>query len=359
MKNKNIVIATGGTGGHIYPGIALADALVAKGYTVSFIGNKTKMEATLIPQANYSFYGIHNQGLTGNLVVRLIRIVSQIIPTLASISLLRSIRPSAVVVFGGYVSIPVGLAAWLMRIPLFLHEQNAMAGLANKVLAPLAKGIAVCYPSTVNAFKNNNVQVLGNPRGSLFVKRMDKQAYFASINLNPDVFTVLIVMGSQGSETINATLKETIPSLSDEPFQVILVTGNKHYGSFIKELTIPKNIVILEHVDQLRVLSYIDCIVARAGATTVSEVIAAQVPAIFVPSPYVANNHQLKNVEALIAENAALLLEEKDFDADSLVTMIHKVYDDRQLQKQLSYNLQALATPHASENFIKMIEHYE
>jgi UDP-N-acetylglucosamine--N-acetylmuramyl-(pentapeptide) pyrophosphoryl-undecaprenol N-acetylglucosamine transferase len=356
MKNKSIIIATGGTGGHIYPGITLADALRAKGYDVSFVGNKTKMEATLVPKAGFAFYSITNQGLTGTPLIKIVRVLSQIFPTITSIKHLRKIKPSSVVVFGGYVSIPVGLAAWICRIPLFLHEQNSIAGLANKVLAPFAKGIAVSYPSTQSAFKNKNIQFIGNPRGSLFIKHDDKASYFELLNLKVDIPTVLIVMGSQGSETINAHLKLFVPLLANESFQVILVTGTKHYQDFVAGLVIPNNCIILEHVDQLRVLSYIDLIVARAGATTISEVIASKVPAIFVPSPYVANNHQLKNVEALLEVDAALLLEEKDFTSDSLIHVIHKILDNETRRKQLSHHLESLATPHATEKMIEMIE---
>lgn len=356
MKNRSIVIATGGTGGHIYPGITLANALKEKGYKVSFIGNKNKMEASLVPQAGFSFYGITNQGLVGNPLVKVIRIISQIFPTIASIRYLRKIKPSRVVVFGGYVSIPVGLAAWLCRIPLYLHEQNSMAGLANKVLAPFAHGIAVCYSSTLSQFKNKNTVLIGNPRGSLFVKRDDKEVYFNEHHLNPHLQTVLIVMGSQGSETINNHLKTLVPMLRNESFQAILVTGSNHYQEFMNDLTIPKNCMIVEHIDQLRVLSYIDLIVCRAGATTVSEVIAAGVPAIFVPSPYVANNHQLVNVKALLDADAAILLEEKDFTPDSLLSAIRGVLNNEDTSKRLMNNITRLATPHATEALIEMIE---
>lgn len=356
MKNKTIVIATGGTGGHIYPGITLADALKDKGYDVSFIGNKSKMEASIVPQAGYAFYGITNQGLVGNPIVKMLRLLSQIFPTITSVKHLKMINPSRVVVFGGYVSIPVGIAAWLCRIPLYLHEQNAMAGLANKVLAPFAKGIAVCYPTTLNQFKNKNTYLIGNPRGSLFKQHDDKATYFSTLNLKPHIPTVLIVMGSQGSETINSQLKQFVPLLKDESFQVILVTGKKHYEDFIHDLDIPPSCVIVEHIDQLRALSYVDLIVCRAGATTVSEVIAAGVPAIFVPSPYVANNHQLKNVEALLQGEATLLLEEKNFTPASLLNLIHRVLDNEELKLSLSKNLLALATPNATKHMIEMIE---
>lgn len=356
MKNKSIVIATGGTGGHIYPGITLADALKDKGYDVSFIGNKAKMESTLIPKAGFPFYGISNQGLVGNPLVKIVRIISQVFPTIASIKHLVKIKPSRVVVFGGYVSIPVGIAAWICRIPLFLHEQNAMAGLANKVLAPLSKGIAVCYPTTIKQFSNKRTYLIGNPRGSLYKQYNDKEAFLNTLNLKPTIATVLIVMGSQGSETINSHLKSFVPLLKNESLQVILVTGKKHYKSFVNDLDMPNNCAILEHIDQLRALSYVDVMVTRAGATTVSEVIAAEVPAIFVPSPYVANNHQLKNVEALLEAKACLLLEEKDFTSSTLLRTIHSILDNDKTKKTLSENLKALATPDATNKLIEMIE---
>ncbi len=356
MKNKRVLIATGGTGGHIYPGITLADALIEHDNDVIFIGNEGNMEATLVPASGYRFYAIKNKGLTGNAFLKIWRLLSQVKPTFISVKLLKKIKPDRVIVFGGYVSIPVGFAAWLCGIPLILHEQNAIAGLANRVLAPFASAIAVSYRDTMTQFPKKKTYFTGNPRGSLFVKKHEKKRFIDDLGLDHDMSTILIVMGSLGSETINHQLRFFIPLLKESNYQVIIATGVKHFDDFKKGIDQHVNCAIVDRIDQLTALSYVDVIVCRAGATTVSEVIASLTPAIFVPSPYVVKNHQQKNIDPLLQAEAALLLSEDDFDATSLHQMIRKLLSDPQKIENIKNNLQAFQTPQAIDDMMALID---
>lgn len=357
MKSLKITIATGGTGGHIYPALALASALKNKGHIVNFIGNDSKMEAILVPQANFDFYSIKNRGLVGNPIQKIVAIFAQILPTFKSMQLLKKLQTDRVVVFGGYISIPVGLAAALKGIPLFLHEQNAIAGLANKVLEPFAKAIAVSYPHSVHDFKASKTKFLGNPRGALFEKQTDKEAFFTHLGLDVTKKTVLLVMGSQGSETINEILKQLVNDDSKRDYQMIVVVGEKHYSEFVQNVNTKKGVAVVGTINQLEALSYVDLIVCRAGATTVSEVVAAQVPAIFVPSPYVVKNHQFKNIEPLIKQDAAWLLQEKDCNKENLLTAINQAFSDINQYLLKQKNMQMFQTPNALGDFVEMIEH--
>ncbi len=356
MKPLKITIATGGTGGHIYPALALASALKNKGHLISFIGNDNKMEATLVPHANFDFYPIKNRGFFGNPIQKIVAIFAQIPPMLKSMQLLKRLQSDRVVVFGGYVSIPVGLAAALKGIPLFLHEQNAIAGLANKVLEPFAKAIAVSYPHSIHDFKTSKTKFLGNPRGALFEKQTNKEAFYSTLGLDSIKETVLLVMGSQGSETINEILKQLVNDESIRNYQMIVVVGKKHYEGFMQDVRINKNVCVVDTINQLEALSYVNLIVCRAGATTVSEIIAAQVPAIFIPSPYVVKNHQFKNIEPLIKQDAAWLLQEKDCSKESLLASINQALNDNQQYLLKQKNMQFFQTPNALSDFIEMIE---
>ena len=356
MKNKRTVIATGGTGGHIYPALALADQLKVKHVDVVFIGNKDNMESIVVPAHGYDFYPIRNKGLTGSVYMKIWRMIAQLGPTIVCVRLLHRIKPDRVVVFGGYVSIPVGFAAFLCRVPLVLHEQNAMAGLANRVLSPLASKIAVSYLETVNQFPKRKTVLTGNPRESVFKRSLEKDLFLKNIGFRNDLPLVLIVMGSLGSETINEQLKAFVPMTNQGRFQVIIATGHKHYEDFIKNLQLNPFVHVTGQVNQIEALSYTDLIVCRGGATTVSEIIAAQMPAIFVPSPFVVKNHQYLNVKPLIDKDAGLLLLESDFSATSLYERIVETLDNQQLLQTIKLNLKTLTKANAIEDLIELIE---
>lgn len=359
MKNKKTVIATGGTGGHIYPALTLADQLKVKTIDVAFIGNQNNMESTIVPAHGYDFYPIQNKGLTGSMLMKIWRMIAQIGPTIVCMRLLHKIKPDRVVVFGGYVSIPVGFAAFLSRIPLVLHEQNAIAGLANRVLAPFASKIAVSYFETVDQFPKKKVVLTGNPRGSIFKQYMEKESFLKDIGFKSDLPLVLIVMGSLGSETINEQLKAFVPMMNEGRFQVIIATGHKHYEDFTRNLQLNPFVHVTGQVNQIEALSYTDLVVCRGGATTVSEIIAAQMPAIFVPSPFVVKNHQYLNVKPLIDKDAGLLLLESDFTATTLYKKVVETLDHQVLLQAIKANLKTLTKVNAIDDLIDLIENIE
>lgn len=354
MKNQKIIIATGGTGGHIYPAITLAKALQNKGHDVSFIGNKDKMEATLIPQHGFAFYSIVNRGLVGNPIQKIMAIVAQIKPMFNSKKILKQLHADKVVVFGGYVSIPVGFAAVLSKIPLILHEQNAIPGLANKILAPFAKAIAVSYPHSVSDFKHKNVQFTGNPRGSLMPPETDREAFFNAYKLSSEKKTVLFVMGSQGSETVNEVLKQYATSSKEMNYQIILVTGKNHYKDFISTVSSNDQLAIVDHIAQTEALHYVDAIVCRGGATTVSEVIGANIPALFIPSPYVVKNHQYENIKPLLQKDAAMMIKEQELTVELLKEKIDVLLSEK-TSSTCKENMRIFATENACKDVLQLV----
>lgn len=353
-----IAIVTGGTGGHIYPALALADQLKDDDRnTIYFIGNDYKMESWIIPEAGYEFYGIHNGGLQGSFLDRVKAVISQFKAERAAQQILQQLQPDVVIAFGGYVSGPVGYAAHKLRIPLILHEQNSMAGKANKLLARYAAAIVVSYPMTVKQFKNKHVVCLGNPRASLARKVYESDKLFDDLKLKRGLRTCLIVMGSQGASTVNEHLINLCNHYSPQDFQIIITTGPNNFKSFASKVNIAgKNIILADFVDQLALLSVIELIVTRAGASALAEVTAFGVPSIVIPSPYVANNHQYYNALAMVEKNACVMLEESQLSANVLYGQIDNlIHDDVRLMTMRSH-AKELAYPNACDDFIALIK---
>lgn len=351
-----ICIVTGGSGGHIFPAITYADYV--RDHTehdVFFIGNDHKMESEIVPNANYEFFSIHNQGLQGSKLDKIKALFSQFSAISQAKKHLKREKPDLVFSFGGYVSVPVGIAAKLLKIPVVLHEQNAFPGKANKLLAKWSKAIVTCYPE---AFSNQeNVHYLGNPRASLISETIDSDSEYKRLELETDKKTVLIVMGSQGSMAMNPKFEELIEEFDEDDYQLVLACGPLHYDAFMNEFPqAKKNLKIIGFVDQKALLPRLDLIVARAGASTIAEIQSFAVPSILIPSPHVANNHQYYNAKSLEDHDACILLEEKDLNGLKLLEEINLLMEDENKRLELSENVKKMAKPDAVKDIHHLIE---
>ncbi|CAM3576993.1 undecaprenyldiphospho-muramoylpentapeptide beta-N-acetylglucosaminyltransferase [Erysipelothrix urinaevulpis] len=351
-----ICIVTGGSGGHIFPAITYADyATKQDDVEVVFIGNDHKMESTIVPKAGYDFYPIHNKGLQGSKVDKVKALFSQFKAIRQAKKHLKDLKPDVVFAFGGYVSVPVGIAANSLGIPLVLHEQNAYPGKANKLLAKRSKAIVTCYKEAFSEMSNSFY--LGNPRASLIDETIDSSAEFERLNLKNDMKTVLIVMGSQGSSAMNPIFFEMLKSLNQLDYQLILATGPLHIESFEANFkNLPDNVKITGFVDQKALLPKLDLTVARAGASTIAEIQSFGVPSILIPSPHVANNHQFFNAKSLSDVDACVLLEEQGLTGEGLLTKINEVLHDEVLTNALSANAKHMAKPEAVSDIHQLIE---
>lgn len=350
-----ICIVTGGSGGHIFPAITYADYLKNNTeHDVFFIGNDHKMESNIVPEAGYDFYSIHNQGLQGSVFDKIKALFSQFNAILQARKHLKKLKPDLVFSYGGYVSVPVGLAAKSLKIPLVVHEQNAYPGKANKMLAKTAKAIVTCYPETFNELETRHY--LGNPRASLSLETIDSRSEFERLGLK-DLPTVLLVMGSQGSLAMNPIFEELIKNFSSENYQIILSTGPLHIEAFKNKFpSLPENFILSGFVDQKALLPKLDLIVARAGASTIAEIQSFGVPSILIPSPHVAYNHQYFNAKSLFDHDACLMLLEKDLNGLELLNEINRVMKDKDLQAKLSKNVGLMAKPNAVSDIHGVIE---
>ena len=351
-----ICIVTGGSGGHIYPALSFSDYVkTIDDVNITYIGNSHRMEAQIIPENGYPFYPIKNEGFEGNVFEKIYAILTQPRSILQARKHLKKLRPDIVFSFGGYVSLPVALAAKSLGIKIALHEQNAFVGKANKIASRYADVIFTCYDE---AFKGeDNVHNFGNPRASLAVDKSKSDEELKRIGLDINKPIVLVVMGSQGSQSVNRMFKEALKDFNPIDYQLVFVSGPREYDELMEGISdIPENVFIESFVDQGSLLPYLDLIVARAGASTISEIASFGVPSILIPSPYVANNHQYYNARALEVKNATLILDEDTMTQDSFFKTIENTLNDENRLKELAENVKIFNTPTVNQDIYRVIK---
>lgn len=349
---KKVCIATGGTGGHIYPALALAQIWKEQepDTEIVFIGNDDRMEAQIVPAAGYRFLPVHASGLSGSLLNKIKAVFKMFTARSKAKKYLKEERPDLVVGFGGYVTAPAALAASSLHIPFMLHEQNSIIGKANKLVASKAAGIVTCYQKAQDEFGDEKARMLGNPRSSLACRVEKDEEYFRSLGLDPDMKTIMIVMGSLGSSSINALMKDALAKV-DPSLQIVYVCGKDNTDA-LHEFDAFKNVHAVPYVDALRLYAMLDGMVCRAGATTLAELTALGIPAVIIPSPYVAENHQYYNAKMLVDADAAIMLEEKDLNADSLSKAIAQAFEDEDRRQSLIEHARAAGKPCAAQDMI-------
>jgi len=352
-----VCLIAGGTGGHIYPALALAQALKDQdsNHEIFFIGNHERMESTLIPQHGYAFEGLSTKGIQGTIFQKIYALYTLFFNRSKVKSILNTYKPDVVIGFGGYVCVPVILEAKRLKIKTFLHEQNAIAGKANLFLAKHVDAIVASYENNLTEFPKNKTRLLGNPRTYVFKKDNEVSDFFESHQLSHLKKTVLFVMGSLGSESINHIMGGLLELLDQSNIQCIYVTGKNHYQSFIESNDETINIKIVPYIDQRSVMQQVDLMVTRGGATTAAEIMVTGCPSIIIPSPFVPNNHQFYNAKALMDKNACVLVEEKTLDSQKLRALILDLLEDEKRLSDMKENAKKLGHPNAATDFIDWI----
>lgn len=339
-----ILISAGGTGGHIYPALAIIEGFKKydKDLEVLYIGTKNRMEKDIVPKNGIPYYGIEIYGLSKN-IFKDIKDVFLIFKAKKEIKKkILEFKPDVVLGIGGYVTYPVLSVAKSLHIKTFIHEQNAIPGKTNKMISKYADIIGISFKESAKYFPNKNVLYTGNPTGirALNTPRITK----SSLGLNDDKPLVVVVCGSLGSETVNNVMKGYLKTLENKDYQVVYITGKNLYEEFIK-IKYPKNVKVLPYLDNLTgLLKETDVLVARAGASTIAEVLSLKVPTIFIPSPYVANNHQYYNAVSLKNDNLALMLEEKDLSIPNITKNIEDLLYNKDKQIKIKNNLNKVST---------------
>ncbi len=351
-----ILIATGGTGGHIYPALALADAAKNRyaDCEILFVGNKNRMESKEIPQHGYRFIGLEASGLSGSILNKLKALGQMSTSYVKALKIVKDFKPDIAIGFGGYVSAPVMMAAHGRKVKTMLHEQNSIVGKANKLCMKFADAIVICYEKCFDECDRSKTRLLGNPRASIVKKHPFNQEYYNSLGLDPSKPLLLVVMGSLGSTSVNEAMIQALPEI-DPKNQILFVCGRGNYETVSKAIACD-NIKVVEYVDQLAILEKVDCIICRAGATTAAEITAFGIPSILIPSPYVANNHQFYNASVLVEKKCAFMIEEKDLNANTLFEKVSRILKNERLKNEMKKNAKAAGFPNASDDMLDWIE---
>ncbi|MED3624318.1 undecaprenyldiphospho-muramoylpentapeptide beta-N-acetylglucosaminyltransferase [Neobacillus thermocopriae] len=356
-----IVVSGGGTGGHIYPALALIREIYKKNKNASFlyIGTKNGLESNIVPRENISFQSIHITGFKRKFTLDNFKTIFRFIKGVRdSKRILKDFKPDIVIGTGGYVCGPVVYAASKLGIPTIIHEQNSIPGLTNKFLSRYVNKIAICFPEAKEFFPKEKVVFTGNPRASEVAEK-DGIKGRLSVGLSTVMPAVLIFGGSRGARPINEAVVKSLSELAGKPYQVLYVTGDIHYEDVKKEAELigsPKNVIIKPFIHNMpEVLAGVDLVVSRAGATTLAEITSLGIPSILIPSPYVTNNHQEKNAKSLSEHGAAHVLLEKDLTSISLISNIDRILLNKETLKDMKEKSLKIGVPDAAERFYKLV----
>lgn len=352
-----VIISAGGTGGHIYPALAIINKIKEEEPDSEFlyIGTHNRMEKDLIPKLNIPYESIEVTGLKRKLTLDNIRTISNYLKARKKCKkIISKFNPDVVIGCGGYVTAPVIWAAKKLGKKTFIHEQNSIIGLSNKMLVRYADKIGVSFESTKDEFPKDKVVLTGNPCSEKAI--ITKPAQKSKFNLTENKKLVLIVMGSLGSKTINDLMSEYVYGFRNKDYEVLFVTGNDYYDK-IKSRVFPDNVKVVPFIEELpSIMKKTDLMVSRAGASTMSEIMALGIPTIFIPSPYVTNNHQYKNAMDLVDKKAALILEEKDLNKNSFIRLIDDTLENEKKYNELKNNISALGIKDSSSRIYNVLK---
>ncbi|MGV3540722.1 MAG: undecaprenyldiphospho-muramoylpentapeptide beta-N-acetylglucosaminyltransferase [Rufibacter sp.] len=361
MPNRPLkfIISGGGTGGHIYPAIAIANEIkrLHPNAEILFVGAKGRMEMTRVPEAGYKIIGLWISGLQRRLTLDNLSFPLKVISSIrSSYKIIKEFKPDAVVGVGGYASGPLLYAATKLNIPTLIQEQNSHAGITNKLLADKVDKICVAYDSMYKFFPNAKIVMTGNPVRQDIIeltgKREEAMQFF---ELNPARKTFLVIGGSLGARTLNQATEKDLQKIQQSGYNLIWQTGKLFIPTAeaaVKEYA--KDQFFASDFIKRMDLAYAaaDVVISRAGALSISELCLAQKPSVLVPSPNVAEDHQTKNAMALVQKEAAVLV--KDVEAgDTLWDTAIALANDEVQQQQLSQNIGQLAKPHAAQTIVQ------
>ncbi|SKA83423.1 UDP-N-acetylglucosamine-N-acetylmuramylpentapeptide N-acetylglucosamine transferase [Caloramator quimbayensis] len=360
-----VIISGGGTGGHIYPGVAVAKKIKEK-YSeceILFIGSENGLEKKLVPKEGFEIKLISVEGLNKKITLKTPSAVIKAFKGYFQASnIIKGFKPDIVIGTGGYVCGPVVLSAALKGIPTIIHEQNAFPGMTNKILSHFTSKIAITFKESEKYFPKNKVVFTGNPiRSQILNTNKTKSRGIWNFDNNKPL--ILVVGGSRGAKNINNAVSEIIPSLIQNNIQLLFVTGEQQYDEIVRKLNYKKSdkrfrgIVIEPYIFNMQdALGACDIIISRAGATILSEITALGIPAILIPSPYVANNHQEYNAMSLEQNGAAVVIKENQLKSDIFKDQILNLVNNKEMLKKMSQNSSKLAVIDASEKICKIIE---
>lgn len=359
MKQLKFIISGGGTGGHIYPAIAIADELKSR-YSdaeILFVGANNRMEMTKVPQAGYTIEGLWISGIQRKITLDNLSFPLKVVSSMYKAhKILRKISPDVVIGTGGYASGPMLKVAQMKGIPTVIQEQNSYAGITNKWLANSASKICVAYQGMERFFPKREVIKTGNPiREDLLDIDSFKQEALAYYNWEETSQKLLVLGGSLGASAINKLIEKNLPLFESLQIEVLWQCGKLYYEHY-KKYDNAKTIRVVPFIEKMNyAYALADVIISRAGASSVSELCVVGKPVIFIPSPNVAEDHQTKNARAIEKDKAAILLKESELD-ERFETVFSQLINDKLRQQELSKNIKQKALPKATSAIVDEIE---
>lgn len=368
-KKLKVLLSGGGTGGHIFPAIAIADEIKKRFPDAEFlfIGANGKMEMEKVPQAGYKIEGIDIAGIDRGNMLSNLGLPFKILKSLSkSKRIIKNFAPDFAVGTGGFASGPALYEASKMGIPIFIQEQNAHAGVTNKILSKKAKAVFTAYPK-VQGFPAEKINFLGNPiRENIISGMQETSSAKEKLGLDKNKLTILSVGGSLGSRTLNNAWKENLEKIKEKGYQLIWQTGKLDYKEIVDscQLSVDENsqqpttnnqIQIKEFIkDMETAYSAADVIVSRAGAIAISELAVAQKPVLLVPFPFAAEDHQTKNAMNLVEKNAAKMVKDSEMQ-EKFWDTLSEICENENVRKEMSENLKYFAKPNAAKEIVDEI----
>lgn len=362
-----VIIAGGGTGGHIYPGIAIARHILQKhnDAEIFFIGTRKGLESRIIPKEGFRLLNITISGFKRQLSFELLKSMGEVfVGTYQAMTLIKKIRPDVVIGTGGYVCGPVVISASMFSIPTLIHEQNVIPGLTNRILSRFVDGVAVSFKESVKYFPGKKkVEITGNPLRPEILNARRAQGIKA-FGLDEGRKTVLVFGGSRGARVLNRAVLEFIINARGEiPFQMILVTGASEYDEVVSRLAncgidpeSKGNIIIRPYLYNMQdAMAAADLVVSRAGAMTISEITVLGKPSVLVPLKIAANDHQLFNAKVMEDNGASVIIYEDELNGQVLYTTIQTLLTDSGRLRMMAASSKTLGKPEAAEMIYRMI----
>ncbi|MNL02521.1 UDP-N-acetylglucosamine transferase [compost metagenome] len=358
MTNYKFILSGGGTGGHIYPAIAIANELKLQFPDAEFlfVGAQDKMEMQKVPQAGYEIKGLWIAGLQRKLTLQNLMFPLKLATSLLeSRRIIRQFKPNVVIGTGGFASGPLLQAAGQAGIPTVIQEQNSFPGITNKLLSKRANAICVAYENLERFFPKEKIVVTGNPvRQDLIDIESKKEEAIAFYGLDPSKKTLLVLGGSLGARRVNQLIEKELQNMLSQDVQIIWQCGKLYFEDYKKYNQ--QHVRVVDFIERMDfVYAAADVIISRAGASSVSELCIVGKPVIFIPSPNVAEDHQTKNAQAIVEAKGAILLKESELDSQFSIVFEALLKDDGK-QKQLSANIKKLAMPNATKVIVDEIK---
>jgi UDP-N-acetylglucosamine--N-acetylmuramyl-(pentapeptide) pyrophosphoryl-undecaprenol N-acetylglucosamine transferase len=357
-KKVNILLSGGGTGGHIYPAIAIANELKTRYKNASFlfVGAHNRMEMEKVPQAGYEIKGLWISGIQRKLTIDNLMFPFKLISSCwNAFKIIKKFKPTIVIGTGGFASGPTLLVANWLKIPTLIQEQNSYPGITNKMLAKKSAKICVAYDGMEKFFPSEKLIKTGNPvRNDLFQVDQLREEALLFYKLNPNKKTLLVLGGSLGARKINQLIEKNVNYFASNNIQVIWQTGKLYFDEY-KLFDSVEGIQTYAFLNQMNyAYAAADIIISRAGASSISELCIVGKPTLFIPSPNVAEDHQTKNALAVVKNNAALMIKEKELD--SFTSVFNVLLNDKKKQLELGLNMKKLSLPQATNDIVNEIE---